>query len=82
MKNFIKLSCTIVAAIGLAWLARANHDADRYSETIEATELWFDPWPLPAASNEMSPTGEAQHAHGPAAASGAGVVNGDRRAAF
>ena len=49
MKNFIKLSCTIVAAIGLAWLARANHDADRYSETIEATELWFDPWPLPAA---------------------------------
>jgi hypothetical protein len=82
MKNFIKLTCTIVAAIGLAWMARANHDADRFSETIEATELWFDPWPLPAAPNGMSPKEEVQHAHVPATASGAGALSGDRRAAF
>ena len=82
MKNFIKLSCAIVAAIGLAWLARASHDAERFSETIEATELWFDPWPLPAAPNGTSPTGEAQHASSPAAASTAGAVNGEPRAAF
>lgn len=82
MKNFVKLTCTIVAAIGLAWLARGNQNADRFPETIVATELWFDPWPLPAAPNGISPTHEAQQASAPAAASRTGGVGGDRRAAF
>ena len=80
MTYFVKLACTIVTIIGIAWLARADQHADQVPGTIQATELWFDPWPLPA--DESLPTVDKRPASAPAAVSRAGVFSADHPAAF
>ena len=51
LKSFLAVLLAIGLGIGFGWLITTGRYVDPATVSIEATELWFNPWPPPGDRN-------------------------------